>query len=139
MDGDDEEMIRLCRSVLVPGVARASDVLRFGDRLVLYPEYFDRPFCGKFRACTLKDAILHLKEDPRLRLHAYLKAPQVVLYGGGRGEELAAAAEAYSKLLFEMARGEKPTEELLEMLEDADIKFDIALEEARKREEAKAK
>ena len=29
--------------------------------------------------------------------------------------------------------------ELLEMLEDADIKFDIALEEARKREEAKAK
>ena len=68
-----------------------------------------------------------------------LKAPQVVLYGGGRGEELAAAAEAYSKLLFEMARGEKPTEELLEMLEDADIKFDIALEEARKREEAKAK
>lgn len=139
VDADDEEMIRLCRAVLVPGVARASDVLRFADRLVLYPEYFDRPFCGRFRACTLKDAILHLKEDPRLRLHAYIKAPQVVAYGGGRGEELAAAAEAYSKLLFEMARGEKPTEDLLAMLEEADIKLDIALEEARKREGVKTK
>lgn len=139
VDGDDQEMLRLCRSVLEPGVAREPDVLRFASRLYLYPESFDRPFCGKYRYCSLEEAIRNLNADPRLRLHAYIKAPQMVVFGGGRGEALAQAADAYSKLLFDMARNEKSTDELLAMLEDADIKLNIALEEARKREEGKTK
>lgn len=139
VDGDDREMLRLCRSVLEPGVARESDVLRFASRLYLYPESYGRPFCGTFRYCPFDLAIRNLKTDPRLRYHAYVKAPQILAFGGGRGEALARAAEAYSHLLFEMARDEKPAEELLKMLDEADVMLDIALEEARKREEGKTK
>ena len=139
VDFDDAGMMRLCRSVLEPGKAREADVLRFASRLYLYPESFDRPFCGKYRYCSLEEAIRNLNVDPRLRLHAYLKAPQVMLFGGGRGETMSQAVDAYSKLLFDMARNEKTADELLAQLEDADIKLNIALEEARKREEAKTK
>ena len=131
VDRDDEEMLKLCRSVLVPGVARESDVLRFGSRLRLYPETYDRPFCGKYHSCSFKEAIALREVDPRIRLVAYLKAPQVVLYGGGRGESLNAAAEAYSKFLLELASNRLSEEELKNLLEDADIKFNIALEECR--------
>ncbi len=133
VDGSDEDMMRLCRSVLEPGVARESDVLRFASRLRLYPESFDRPFCGKYPNVSFAEAIALVKEDPRLRLHAYLKAPQVVAYGGGHGDALLAAAEAYAKFLFELARDEKPADELRDLLEAADIKLNIALEESRTR------
>lgn len=139
VEGDDEEMLRLYRSVLQPGVARPSDVLRFASRLMLYPESFDRPFCGRYRCCTPAEAIRFAAEDPRLRLVAYLKSPQLVLYGGGRGEELAAAAEAYAQLMLAIARGTESQEDLMKMLEEADVKLNVAMEEARKREEGRGR
>ncbi len=133
VEESDEDMLKLCRMVIVPGVAREYDVLHFASRLWLYPETFDQPFCGKYPCLSFREAIRHLKEDPRLRLQAYRKAPLMVAYGGGRGPELYAAAQAYSELLFDIARDEKTEEELLDQLEEADIKLNIALEQARLR------
>lgn len=135
VDGDDEEMFRLYRAVLVPGAARPSDVLRFASRLMLYPECYDLPFCGRYRACTFAEAIRWRNVDPRLRLHAFLKAPQLTVFGGGRGEDLSAAAAAYAQFLFDLARNEKSEEELQAQLDEAERLLQTALEEARKREE----
>ncbi len=131
-DGDDEEMLKLCRTVLQPGVARESDVLRFASRLCLYPLLYKYPLAGKYRRCSFSQALDIFKLDPTVRYVAYLKAPQMIAYGGGRGEHLASAAEAYSEFLFELAKAKKSKEELLHMLESADIKLNVALEEARK-------
>lgn len=139
VEADDEEMLRLSRSVLQPGIARPSDVLRFASRLALYPESYDRPFCGRYRSCTFAEAIRLAEKDPRLRLIAYLKAPQLIIYGGGRGEELALAAEAYANLMFELAKGKKSKAALEEMLAEADAKLEAAMEAARKVEEGKGR
>ncbi len=68
-----------------------------------------------------------------MRFAAYDKAPEVVLFGGGRGEPLALAADAYSKFLFALARGEEE-KQLLDLLDDADMKLNVALEDARRNE-----
>ena len=130
---DDERMMRLARRVIVPGVARRSDVLRFASRLFLYPVSYDMPFGGKCHECTFREAVQLMREDIRVRFAAYDKATEVVLFGGGRGEHLAAAAEAYSKFLFALARGEGE-KELLALLDDADAKLGVAMEEAGKNE-----
>lgn len=131
VEGDDEEMLRLCRAVLKPGVARQSDVLRFASRLYLYPSTYDMPFAGKYHCCTFAEALEIAEIDPRVRFAAVAKAPQVVLFGGGRGEELYAAAQAYAVFLVELARWKKPRPELEKMLEDAELKLNIAMEQAR--------
>ena len=77
-----------------------------------------------------------MKDDPTVRYVAYKKAPLLVAYGGGRGESLSAAAQAYYDFLFELGKAKKNKEELLDMLEQADLKLNIALEEARKYEES---
>ena len=135
VDFDDEEMLKLYRGVLTPGAARVSDILRFASRLHLYPEAYDRPFCGRYPNCTFAEAIDLKEQDPRLRLVAFLKAREIVTFGGGRSLELNVAVEAYSKFLIDLARGGKTKNELLNQLEEADAKLNIALEEARKREE----
>lgn len=135
----DEEMIALCRAVLSPGVARESDVLRFGARLRLYPESFDRPFCGKFRSVDFADAIKFRNADPRIRFIAYAKTQSIVLFGGGRGEKLSDAAAAYAEFLLEIARNTLDDEKLKDLLEAADVKYEIALEEARKSDSERKK
>ncbi|MBR0196779.1 MAG: hypothetical protein IJQ34_01455 [Kiritimatiellae bacterium] len=132
---DDEEYLRLARSVIVPGVALPGDVLRFASRLHLYPSAFDAPFAQKYRSCTFAEAIDLADQDPRIRLAAYSKASQIIAYGGGRSEELAAASKAYSEFLLELARFKKPKDDLRILLENAEAKLEIALEEARKCEE----
>ena len=128
---DDEHYMKLCRSVITPGLARESDVLRFASRLRLYPPSYDAPFCGKYASCAFAEAVDFAKEDRRIRVVAFDKAPLVIAYGGGRGEELLAAAEAYSRFLFDLAAYVKPREELLAELEEADAKLNVALEAAR--------
>ena len=127
----DEEMLRLARTVLRPGFARPSDVLRFASRLFLYPAAFDSPFCGRFAACGFAQAVDLAATDPRIRFAAFAKAPTVVAFGGGRGDELYAAASAYSQFLLELARMEKTREELLAMLDGADALLGAAMEKAR--------
>ncbi len=136
---DDEGMIKLYRRVLNPGHARQSDILRFASRLYLYPPYYAFPFAGRFRQCTFAQAIELINIDPFVRFAALEKSSQVVLYGGGRGEYLINAASAYSSFLLELSRAKKSKQELLNMLEEADIKLNIALEEARKFEEGAKK
>ena len=130
MKEDDEYYLKLMRTVIIPGYAKESDVLRYASRLLLYPDTQDAPFCSKFASCTFRAAIELAALDPRIRIAAYKKAPLAVVYGGGRGEELAAAAEAYSKFLFALASYTAPKSELKAMLDKADTLLKIALEKA---------
>lgn len=138
-ESDDEEIMKLMRSVIQPGVARQSDILRFASRLYLHAPFFNYPLAGKYRSCTFRQAVGIMKDDPTVRFVAYKKAPLLIAYGGGRGKELSDAASAYSQFLFELAKAEKSGEELLDLLDDADIKLNVALEEARKFEEGTLK
>jgi len=138
-EGTDEDFIKLSRVILTPGVAEPEDVMRFAGRLMLYPATYAHPFCGKFTSCTFAEAIDRAKEDPCLRFAAYAKAPEVALFGGGRSEELGAAANAYVLFLRDLAAYTKSKEELKDMLDAADEKLNIALEEARKRKDGPRK
>ncbi len=137
VEKEDEHFIGLSRKILRPGVAYPTDVLRFASRLYLYPEVYSSPFCGRYASCTFAEAIDLAKIDARIRFLALAKSPQVVLFGGGRGETLSDAAVAYSEFLRALAAYQKTPEELREMLADADEKLNVALEEARHRAEGK--
>lgn len=134
-DEVDEEYLKLARSIIRPGYASREDVLRFASRLRIYPKAFDVPIAGRYRDCTFADAIELVAIDPRIRIFAYDKAPLVVAYGGGRSEELSAAAVAYSEFLLSLARHDKTKEELRDELEAADTLLNIALEKAREEEQ----
>ncbi len=134
---NDEHYVRLSRKVLKPGAALPSDVLRFASRLRLYPEVFSAPFCGRYASCTFREAIELARDDARVRFIAYAKTPLVVLFGGGRGEALADAAVAYSEFLRALAAYRKTPEELRAMLDAADEKLNVAMEEARHRAEGR--
>ncbi len=139
VEEDDEYFLRLSRSVLEPGVARPEDITRFASRLFLYPEVYSSPFCGRYDSCSFRDAIALARKDVRIRFIAYAKSPQVVAYGGGRGELLLEAAMAYSVFLRELAAYTKSEEELCALLEDADTKLNVAMEDARLRAEGKTR
>ena len=117
---DDEEALALLRKVLEPGVASERDVLVFASRLQLYPETLDRPFVGGRTSLSFREAIEAAGKDPRVRLAAYLKSNELAVFGGGRGEELARAAEAYTLFLRELVRGKMSQPELSAMLDRAD-------------------
>ena len=55
-----------------------------------------------------------------MRLAAYLKSNELAVFGGGRGEDLARAAEAYTLFLRELVRGKMSQPELSAMLDRAD-------------------
>lgn len=134
-DEIDEEYLKLARSIIQPGYASRGDVLRFASRLRLYPTTFNAPIAGRYRDCSFSDAIDLVSIDPRIRLFAYDKAPLIVAYGGGRSEELSAAAVAYSEFLIALMRQEKTKEELHEQLDAADALLNIALEKASEEEQ----
>lgn len=131
----DEEYLKEARSIIEPGVTHREDVLHFASRLRLYPRSFDAPIAGRYRDCSFADAIDLVDIDPRIRLFAYDKAPLVVAYGGGRGEELANASVAYSEFLLDLMRHKKTKQELHEQLDAADTLLNIALENAIKEEQ----
>ena len=129
---DDEANLARMRKVLKPGVSSEADVMLFASRLFLYPAEFDRPFCGRFGCLSFREAVKCAKTDPSVRLAAYLKSGLVVAFGGGRGETLAEASRLYFDFLQELAKGEKGEAALLDLLEAADMKLNVALEETRK-------
>ena len=120
---DDEKYLKLARSVLVPGEVRDDDVTRFASRLYLYPATFDVPFCGKYVSCSFREAIALAAEDPLVRVAAYRKITDVIAYGGGRGEAMAEAAEAYAGFLRDLAKYKSGAEALASMLDAADEKL----------------
>lgn len=125
---DDEEYLSLLRRVHVPGMATESDVNIFASRLFLYPLEYSAPFCGKYSACTFKDAIKLARIDPAVRYAAHLKSSQLLLLGAGHGEKMDAAVKAYAAFLTELARLKISDEELDKMLSDADAKLKGVLE-----------
>ena len=124
----DEEALSLMRKVLEPGVASPRDVLTFASRLFIYPRTFDEKFVGGSDCVSFRDAIPLASKDPRVRLLAFFKANEMPVFGGGRGEGMKAAAEAYAEFLHELAKFEKNETELVRMLDDADDKLRALLD-----------
>ena len=133
---DAEEGLRLMRRVVEPGKASRRDVLIFASRLFIYPETFDQRFCGRFRQLSFREALKFAKADPRIRLAAYRKSGEMVIFAGGRGAALAAAGELYCQFLQSLTRLDGNAARLLD---EADEKLNVALEEARLREEGEKK
>ena len=84
-----------------------------------------------------RTAVKSVNKDLRIRVLAYLKAPELIAFGGGRGEKLAEASMLYSAFLREIAKGKMSEADLLAMLDAADLKLNQAMEEARLRAEGK--
>lgn len=125
---EDEKYLRLARSILQPGVARPRDVLTFASRLYLYPPAYDLRFCGRYDGCSFREAIRLVREDPTIRLAAYLKTRELPIWGGGRGEAMDAAARACSDFLLALAAGDRPERELTALLDRAEDKLKGILE-----------
>jgi len=125
----DEDYLKLMRGVHLPGVATKPDVTTFASRLFLYPELYAMPFCGKYAACSFRDAIALARKDPSVRFAAYQKIEPLMLFGSGHGEKMNAAVEAYAKFLAELAVLKRTDEELAKLLDDADAKLKGVLEE----------
>lgn len=125
----DEDYLKLLRGVHLPGVATKDDVKTFASRLFLYPEFYAMPFCGKYRSCSFREAILLAGKDPAVRFAAYVKVQPLMLFGQGHGDKMNEAVEAYVKFLAELARFKLTGEELLKLLDDADAKLKGVLEE----------
>jgi hypothetical protein len=125
----DEDYLKLLRGVHLPGVATKADVTTFASRLYLYPELYAVPFCGKYAACSFREAVLLAKEDPLVRLAAYQKIQSLMLFGSGHGDKMNDAVAAYAKFLAELARFTLTGEELTRLLDDADAKLKGVLEE----------
>ena len=132
---DAEHYLALMRKIIEPGVASRRDVLVFASRLFLYPPRYDRPFLGRLRSLSFRQAAKYAVLDPLVRAVARQKASEVVIFGGGRGEKLLAAAAAYSEFLMELSKGDLKEGEMLALLDDADVKLNVAYEEAAKRQE----
>ena len=128
---DDEEGLKLMRKVFEPGRASRRDILIFASRLYLYPPQRDARFLGRFDCLSFREALKFGRIDPLVRLMAYDKANALPVLGGGRGEELTAAADAYRTFLLEFAKGDKGEQELLALLDDADVKLNVAFEQAK--------
>lgn len=137
VEGGDERMLKLTRTVIAPGVAYPQDVLRYAGRLFLYPEVHSEPLCHKYQCMDFRTAAKNVQKDLRIRVLAYLKAPEMIVFGGGRGETLAEASMLYSAFLRELAAGKMSEKDLLSLLDAADLKLNLAMEEARLRAEGK--
>ena len=125
----DEDYLKLLRGVHLPGMATKADVTTFASRLFLYPELYAMPFCGKYAACSFRDAITLVGEDPSIRFAAYMKVQPLMLFGQGHGDKMNEAVAAYAKFLTELARYKLSREELAKLLDDADAKLKGVLEE----------
>ena len=79
---------------------------------------------------SFRDAVDLARRDPLVRLVAAVRANSLTVFGGGRGHRLAEAAEVYRMFLLELAKGEKSREELIEILDEADIGLNIAFEKS---------
>lgn len=134
---DDERYLKMTRTVLVPGHALPEDVLSFSNRLYLYPETFAAPFAGERRSVSFREAVSLAENDGSVRRAALAKASEMIVFGGGRSRELAAASTAYSVFLMELAGGRKSAAELEKLLSGADALLDVAMKTAQKEEKGR--
>lgn len=132
---DNEEGLRLLRKVIEPGKASERDLKTFASRLYLYPKNFGAPFMGKYTSLSFADAIKFARKDPAVRLAAYQKAVEIIIYGGGKGEKLQAASEAYSKFLREFSAGQASRNKLIKLLSEANTLLHLAREEINEKDD----
>jgi len=125
---NDELGLKLMRRVFEPGKASQRDVLIFASRLYLYPPQRDVRLALKYECLSFRDAVKFASWDPLTRAVAFLKANDLLIAGGGRGAELEAAARSYREFLLAFARGKDDTQRLLDLLEEADGKLNVAYE-----------
>lgn len=124
-----EEGLRLMRRVFEPGRASRRDVLIFASRLFLYPPQFDLRLAGRYRCLSFREAVRLAREDSLTRLVAHRKANELPVFGGGRGEDLSAAAMAGREFLLAFAAA-KPEAELLGLLDEMEARLALAYERA---------
>ncbi len=129
--GADDDGFRLLYRVFKPGSLSRIEARVFASRLRLYPRTFDRPFLGRFDALPFRAAIAGAADDPFIRLAALDKANELPVFGGGRGEGLQRAADAYRTFLLALAKGERTATELEALLDDAETQLNVAYENAR--------
>lgn len=134
-NGDNEEGMKLLRKVVEPGKASPRDLRIFASRLYLYPNNYGTPFQGKYSSLSFAEAITKARTDPAVRLAAYKKSIEVLVYGGGKGEKLQAAAEAYSKFLSAFAAGQTPRNQLVKLLSEANTLLHLAREEINEKDD----
>ncbi len=130
--GDYEEGLRMMRRIIEPGFASQRDVLIFASRLYLYPPEYDLKFLNRYHQLSFREALALSDQDPTIRLMAALKVQTLPVFGGGRGDELSAAMYGYMNFLNELAKGDMERDELRSLLDEADLKLNLALEKARK-------
>ena len=126
----DEEHLTLMRKVLKVGVASRRDVLTFASRLYLYPPCFNEPFEGGRTSVSFGEAIGLADADPRIRILAREKIVEIAAFGGGRSEELRAAAVAYVEFLRVLSGGESDGKSPEDLLLNANKRLELALESA---------
>ena len=128
--GSAADGFRLMRKIMKPGFASRRDVLLFASRLFLYPPHYDMRFRNGRDVISFRDSISAAKDDPLVRIVAAVRANMLPVFGGGRGQRLSAAAEAYRAFLLELAKGEKSETDLVDLLDEADILLNMAYEAA---------
>jgi len=128
---DDEEGLKLRMKIIEPGKASRRDVLTFASRLYLYPPAYDVRFLGRFDGLSFREALGFAKIDPLVRVMAIFKSRDMPVLGGGRGDEMTAAAEAYRVFLEELGKQEKDEDEIRALLDAADEKLNVAFEKAK--------
>lgn len=126
----DERLARLARSVLEPGACGIWELDFFSSRLMLYPPFFDTKLVGGRSACSFKDAVEAGESNLLVRATAFLKSREIPLYALGRGDELRAAADAYTRFLLGVAAGEDKNK-LKQLLKNADSRLEAAYEKER--------
>ena len=116
----DAEAIRAYRS--------ADPVLRIEDERLALEDWFCKGRGSD--VVSFRDAVPLSRRDPRIRLIAAVRANTLPVFGGGRGQRLSEAAEAYRVFLLELAKGEMSDDQLLDILDEADIRLNIAYEKS---------
>ncbi len=122
-EASDEDLLKEMRKVHVPGRILKSELRSFASRLYLMPDFQRHRFAGKYECVSFREAIWLRDEDPRVRLAAYRKIPELIVHGGGHGEEMDAAVAAYCEFLNKLALGTDDDKLLETMLDVADKKL----------------
>lgn len=124
-EGDPYDGFAMLWRVFRPGTLSEVEARVFASRLRLYPPTFDRPFLGRFASLSFREAI-PFAADPAVRLAARRKADEMPVVGGGRGVAMRDAAMAYRAFLLALAEGGRSEDALRDLLEAADVAFNVA-------------
>ena len=114
----DEDMLKIMRTVHLPGDVLRQELCVFAARLNLYPNTYRFPFVGRFHELSFREAITLREIDPRIRLAAFAKITELKVYGGGHGEAMDRLVDGYCDFLKDLAMGKDNRSELVLKLDE---------------------